>query len=96
MPVELRSFILVRLLLVSYWSENAHEICRRKSLSCFLMELESLTGSVCAEGGELVLATAVGTIHLKKERQFRLYIPAIFSCKKGLTRIWEFDPLREN
>lgn len=40
---------------LSYWSENAGEIRGRKSLSCFLMELESLIGSACAEGGELVL-----------------------------------------
>lgn len=48
MSVELRSFIFVRLLFLSYWSENA-------SLYCFLMELESFTGSICAEGEELVL-----------------------------------------
>lgn len=40
---------------LSYCSENASETCGRKSLSCFLMELESLIGSVCAEAGELVL-----------------------------------------
>lgn len=40
---------------VSHCSENASEICGRKSLSCFLMELESLIGSVCVEAGELVL-----------------------------------------
>lgn len=95
MSVELRSFILVRVLFLSYCFENTGEICRGKSLSCFLMELRSLTGSVCAEGGELVLVTAAGTIHLKKERQFKLYISAIFSRKK-LTDSWELDPLCGN
>lgn len=34
-------------------------------------------------------------ISLKKGRQFRLYIPGVFSCKKEVTGIWEFDPCVE-
>lgn len=40
--------------------------------------------------------TAAGRIHLKKELQFRLYIPGIFSCKKEVTGILELDPLCGN